>query len=107
MFMVAEASSEEATSCCAKSQGSCKKPAGDSDKPGCCEETGEFYQLDIPQKSEEKFAYQAPLLPVLYLVTLPDFDFVVAENATYHPFNNNLPPPKVGQRLAQLQVYIL
>ncbi|CAN5423866.1 hypothetical protein BH09BAC1_BH09BAC1_19680 [soil metagenome] len=84
-----------------------KKTANDKEKTGCCEETGSFYQLDIPQINQQQFAYQAPLLRMLYTPPLPTFDYAVAEITTNFPLYNILPPPKLGQHLAQLQVYRL
>lgn len=106
VFMVADA--EPANSCCAVSNGACKKSAAEKEKDGCCEESASFYQLDIPQKSEERYSYNAPLfLPVIGLVSLPDYELVFVDQSAFLPLYNNLPPPNAQIRLAQLQVYLL
>ncbi len=98
-------SGEEAQSCCAITKGACKKPIGATDDNKCCEETADYLKLDIPQKNQEQYTYQAPLLPAFGLVALPDFDFTIAEPTAFLPHYHNLPPPLVQERLATLQVY--
>jgi hypothetical protein len=100
-------SGEDDASCCAMSQGNCKKPASNSTKQGCCEEKGSFFQLDIPTKSEEHYTYQAPLLPAVDELRLPHLELGVPLATAWVPLHNNLPPPETGQRLATLQVYLL
>ncbi len=107
IFMVASVDADGPTSCCTITKGACKKPATDSSLAGCCEETGSYYQLDIPQKTEEQYAYNAPLLPVIGIVNLSTFQVAEVEQSQFLPLYNNLPPPNTLSRLAQLQVYIL
>ncbi len=107
VYMVAEGGHDDAMPCCAKKQDTCDKKTDGADTPGCCDRTAEFYQLDIPQKNQEKFAYQAPVLPVLYVITIANAGLLVADNLPQYPLYNNLPPPGVGQHLAKLQVYRL
>lgn len=107
MFMVAQADEEPANSCCAISNGACKKSAEEKEKDGCCEESASFYQLDIPQKNEEHYSYNAPLLPVIGLVSLPDYELSFVEESALLPLFNSLPPPDIQSRLSQLQVYRL
>lgn len=105
MFMVVD--EEPGSSCCATSNGTCKKSATEKEKDGCCEESASYYQLDIPQKSEEHYAYNAPLLPVIGLVSLPDYELTLIKQTAFFPLYNNLPPTEIRGRLAQLQVYLL
>lgn len=107
VFMAALADEEPANSCCAVSKGACKKSQSEKEKDGCCEESASFHQLDIPQKTEEHYSYNAPLLPVMGIVALPDFELTVFEQYAFTPLYNNLPPPDTQGRLAQLQVYLL
>ena len=74
---------------------------------GCCQETTSYHQLDIPQRTEDHFSYQQPLLPVAGTVQLPNVDIAFAELSVILPQYNNLPPPSNQRRMAQLQVYIL
>ncbi len=101
LFVSAEAGVSNLHVCCAN------KEASQTKKKGCCEESTSFYQLDIPQKTEEHYAYGAPVLPVVGIIHLATFELAIVEQTAFLPLYNNLPPPSMQSRLAQLQVYTL
>lgn len=104
LFTASVASINDTHACCAANAA---PNAAQATQKGCCEESASFYQLDIPQRTEEHFAYQQPLLPVVGVVSLYNIDLAFAELTVILPQYNNLPPPDTQSRLALLQVYTI